>query len=309
MKLRNWLLIAAVALATPASAQMERRDPHIGYAYPAGGQQGSTVEVLIGGQAIGGASLVHVTGEGVHAASVQFVKPLSNDQLKELRVYVTGLIKARQGTQAGKPRAKGTPEEDEEVTPDVPTLLQHPLLKRLPDMSLPELEHWATQFLNTYRRQLNPQLIEMAVVELVIDADAEPGDRELRIAGRQGVSNPLRFQVGTLPEVREHEPNDQTVFDKTPLELPAVLNGQIMPGDVDRFRFHAKADTPLLLRAQARSLMPYLADAVPGWFEAALTLYDATGKEVAFADHYRFEPDPVLTFKAPKDGEYEIEVR
>jgi hypothetical protein len=51
-------------------------------------------------------------------------------------------------------------------------------------------------------------------------------------------------------------------------------------------------------------LIPYIADAVPGWFQPVLVLYDAKGKEVAFDDDYRFKPDPVILYKVPQDGEY-----
>jgi hypothetical protein len=64
-----------------------------------------------------------------------------------------------------------------------------------------------------------------------------------------------------------------------------------------------------VIEAHARSLIPYLADAVPGWFQATLALYDARGKEVAFADDYRFNPDPVLFYKITENGEYELEIR
>ena len=130
------------------------------------------------------------------------------------------------------------------------------------------------------------------------------------------------FQVGLLPEIRELEPNNRQAYQVPPnmarvrnlpkeraLELPVQLNGQIMPGDVDRFRFRASKGQQLVIEAQARSLIPYLADAVPGWFQAMLALYDAGGKEVAFADDYRFNPDPVLFYKIPENGEYELEIR
>ena len=82
-----------------------------------------------------------------------------------------------------------------------------------------------------------------------------------------------------------------------------------MPGDVDRYRFTAAQGQQLVAVVCARELMPYLADAVPGWFQAALTLYDAQGHEVAYGDDYRFHPDPVIHFKIPADGEYVIEIR
>ena len=40
-----------------------------------------------------------------------------------------------------------------------------------------------------------------------------------------------------------------------------------------------------------------------------MTLYDADGKELAFADDYRFHPDPVLFFKVPKDGLYKFKIK
>ena len=55
--------------------------------------------------------------------------------------------------------------------------------------------------------------------------------------------------------------------------------------------------------------MPYLADAVPGWFQAAVTLYDDQGNELAYAGGYRFHPDPVLHYEIPRDGRYLVEIR
>ncbi len=170
--------------------------------------------------------------------------------------------------------------------------------------------------------QVNRQLSEMVLIEVTIDADAAPGNRELRLGTRTGLTNPVVFQVGLLPEVRELEPNDKQAYPELPglpkaaalpkakpISLPAVLNGQIMPGDVDRFRFRALKGQKLVIQAHARSLIPYLADAVPGWFQATLALYDADGNEVAYADDYRFDPDPVLFYQIAEGGEYELEIR
>ena len=56
-------------------------------------------------------------------------------------------------------------------------------------------------------------------------------------------------------------------------------------------------------------MIPYLADAVPGWFQATLTLRDAKGKEVAYTDDFRFNPDPIITYTIPADGEYLLEIK
>jgi hypothetical protein len=88
------------------------------------------------------------------------------------------------------------------------------------------------------------------------------------------------------------------------IALPCTVNGQIASGEVNRYRFEASKGQRLVISTQARQLIPYVADAVPGWFQPVLALYDSRGKEVAFADDYRFKPDPVILFEVPQDGEY-----
>ena len=81
-----------------------------------------------------------------------------------------------------------------------------------------------------------------------------------------------------------------------------------MPGEVDRYRFQARKGQRLVVVVSARELMPYLADAVPGWFQAAVAIRDSRGDELAYDDHYRFHPDPVLYCRIPKDGPYVLEI-
>jgi hypothetical protein len=77
---------------------------------------------------------------------------------------------------------------------------------------------------------------------------------------------------------------------------------------VDRYRFWARQGQQLVMAVEARQLIPYLADAVPGWFEATLTILDSRGKEMASAERYRFHPDPVIHFAVPQNGEYLVEI-
>jgi len=202
----------------------------------------------------------------------------------------------------------------------------HPLFYDMERKSLRELVHVVASLQSTRgKRQLNRQLAEWVLIKVTVDADAPPGDRELRIATPAGLTNPMVFKVGVFPEVCELEPNNQKALPDLPRlqglpdlrgllkakphDLPVVFNGQVLPGDVDRFRFRARHGQRLVIEAQARKLIPYLADAVPGWFQATLALYDAEGKEVAFVDDYRFHPDPILLCWIPQDGEYELEIR
>jgi hypothetical protein len=289
---------------------------------------------------------VYVSGEGVRASVVRYIKPLRNlqkeqrdllqDRLKEIRDKRLAELPMRlrgrsesskkssqRRSTARKPATPKKEGEDKEDKKEEVKLPDHPLLVDMDSKSLRELAHIRdVMFFPRSKQQLNRQLAEMVLVEITIDPEAVPGNRELRLATKTAVTNPVVFQVGTWPEVRELEPNDREAYPRLPnipkttnlpkekpLDLPVLLNGQTMPGDVDRFRFRARSGQQLVIEAHARSLIPYLADAVPGWFQATLALYDARGNEVAYADDYRFNPDPVLFYRIPAGGEYELEIR
>jgi len=87
-----------------------------------------------------------------------------------------------------------------------------------------------------------------------------------------------------------------------------VLNGQIMPGEVDKWPLQLRAGQKLIVAVQARKLIPYLADAVPGWFQAAVSIKDADGRELAYDDDCGYVPDPALMFQVPRDGDYTVEI-
>lgn len=335
--------------------------PRIGYVYPAGGRQGTTVEITVGGQYLRAVKDVLVTGPGVHAEVVKWnepMRPLNGDQARLLRQKVTDLrqkllsegqtpgpnapflgagadpkaARFLKGTGKFAPQAqakatatpaataKPTPAATAptsgtataKATPEEPvTLPDYPMYRNLDQYTLPELDYMVKDFLKPMKRQQNSQIGETVTIRVTIDQTATAGDREIRLRSPIGLSNPLRFQVGQLPEVCEREPNDPDApTDKALVtSVPVLLNGQITPGDVDNFRVQCKAGQKLVIQVQARALMPYLADAVPGWFQAVIALYGPNGKEVAYADDFRFDPDPVLYFEIPADGQYRVEIR
>ncbi len=303
-------------------AQTARPEPHIGYLYPAGGQQGKVFQIIAGGQFLRGASRVHISGEGVHARVLHHFPPLRNldrEQRQEVQRRFTQLRQKRLAEAAGRepglmPRRRVPLDPPNSQASNKPVELpDHPLFQNWENLSLRELEGLGKELFNARKRQLNAQIAELIQIEINIDAGAPAGDRELRVETSAGLTNPLCFQVGLLPETREIEINDPSASANLPripaVDLPILLNGQIKIGDIDRFQVKAHRDQNLVINVQARRLIPYLADAVPGWFQATVALYDKTGKEVAFADDYRFSPDPVLFYRIPEDGEYELEIR
>jgi hypothetical protein len=149
-----------------------------------------------------------------------------------------------------------------------------------------------------------------ARLEVTIAPDAAPGEREIRLLTPGGVSNRFRFIVGELPEVKETEPNSDAPHAQPLPALPVLVNGQIgAPADRDDYRLSAKAGQTLVASIQARTIIPFIADAVPGWLDACLTLYDAHGKPLATVDDVHLKPDPVLVVTIPRDGEYVLEVK
>ena len=159
--------------------------------------------------------------------------------------------------------------------------------------------------------------------EITVAPDAKPGRREIRVITKRGVSNPLPFYLGQVPEVarkpmktmqmpvlgkeylaQRHRPLEE---EELRITVPCTMNGQIAAGEMNRYRFQASKGQRLVISAKARDLVPYVADGVPGWFQAVLKLSDTKGKELAYDDDFRFNPDPLIYFEAPEDGEYLVD--
>ena len=287
--LRCRLVAAAVALSlAPASAQ--QFEPHIGYVYPAGGQLGTTFTAIIGGQHLNNATSVLISPGSVTATVLEQEKQLTPKEQKATKEVLSKLQEKRKS--------------GEKLTPDE--------MK-----SAMEIKKKLMAF---GRKLSNPALSEFVTLQFSIPPNAPVGKYEVRLVAQGGLSNPMAFYVGELPEFSKPDwkslPRNRKsmnpVIPKTEeikVSLPAVLNGQIPPGGVDKYRFPVKAGQALLVSVSARELIPYLADAVPGWLQAAVTLYDGAGKELAYSDDFRFHPDPILFYKIPKDGDYVLEIK
>lgn len=311
---RCW--ISALCLgALSAGAQA-----YIGFVYPAGGQQGTTFQITLGGQALEGVDGVRVSGRGVTARVVEYNKQMNPQEIQLLQEQLRELKTV-------------------------------PPAKR--DLSISNLTERLEKFIGDYVQQ--PQCASIAnlvVAEVTVAKDAPTGEREIRLETPRSLSNPMAFHIGQLPEVtappmptsqkqilgkegqslrkRKRDkakdgmmgmemmqmavsmggPGAQSDVDddEVCIRLPCTVNGQIASGSVDRFRFSAKRGQRLVFDVLARALVPYMADAVPGWFQPVVALFDAQGREVAYDDDYRFRPDPVLFCDIPADGEYVLAI-
>ncbi len=352
----------AVIMASASSAVAQRQ--YIGYVYPAGGQQGDTFAIRLGGQALRNVSDVVVTGEGVSVRLVDYYRVMNNQELGLLRKQLRELKKkdakvgdmmvakmafyefpqsvkppevegivcptcgllnppfatvcsscnaklekpkdAKAGKKKGKKGKKDAPKSQEEIA-------KEKLIERIERI-----------FAEDERTPAVRAHCELVFAEVTVAPDAKPGRREIRVITKSGISNALPFYVGQVPEVarkpmktgkkqvlgkeslaqRKRPPEE----DEVRITLPCTMNGQIAAGEVNRYRFPAKKRQRLVISAKARDLVPYVADGVPGWFQAVLRLRDAKGNELAYNDDFFFHPDPVLYYEVPKDGEYVLSI-
>ena len=300
------IILAVVSIFVPYAGSQTLTPPYIGYLYPAGGQQGSTIRILAAGQYLKGVDSVYVSGEGISAKVVEYMRPLNREQQRELGRRLADI---RQKRLFPNRPLKVQPEDTTEPKVVIP---EYSMLQNLENKTDKELQKIAVEFLTANNRLQPPKesTQEKVIIEINISPNASAGNRDIRLGANGGLTNPMCFQVGPLPEIKKDDVFEPNVsINSTPLNIPVVVNGQLRVGEVDRYRFNAKRGEKLVIVTQARSLIPYLADAVPGWFQPSLTLYDSSSNEVAFGDHYRFDPDPVVFYEVPNDDEYQLEIR
>jgi Concanavalin A-like lectin/glucanases superfamily len=295
---------------------------YIGFVYPAGGQRGTTIRITLGGQKLEGVDRVIISGSGVTGKIVEYNKKMSNQEVQIISEQLQELKR--------KPAA--------EQSPAITNMISK--IERV-------------MFANTP----NPacaSIANLVIAEVTFDPNAPPGQREIRLCTKNGISNPLVFNVGQLPELaaepmvtaplvtlgkeeqslrrkkREQKSSGSEMMmegmmmegmmmgsagiqsdlddEEVLVKLPCTLNGQIAQGSVDRYRFLAKKGQKLVVVVQARELVPFMADAVPGWFQPVLVLCNSRGKEVAYVDDYQFKPDPVMLCEIPEDDVYHLAI-
>ncbi len=362
-KLRIAILgtVALLAAAPCAWAQNQ----HIGFVYPAGGQQGTTFPIRLGGQGLVHPDDVIVSGEGVSVRLVDYYRVMNNQELALLRQQLNELQKdgstvddamAARMAWFEFPEPIGPPAETEEVVgllcaacgvlnpldatvcsdchaeldPSEAAASGGEQASEEPAESEQEIarqnliERIQRVFAEDERFPAVRSQAELVFAEVTVEPDAKPGRREIRVVTKRGISNALSFYVGQLPEVarkpmttmrfpvlgREHlsQRNRPPEEEELRISIPRTMNGQMAAGEVNRYRFHATAGQRLVMFAKARDLIPYVADGVPGWFQAVLRLHDADGNEVAYNDDFRFHPDPLIYYEVPADGEYVLTI-
>ena len=132
-------------------------------------------------------------------------------------------------------------------------------------------------------------------VELTIPADAAPGQFPLTVKTPAGVSGSFPFIVDRFNPVTEVEPNDSPRTAQA-IALPTTVVGAIgRAGDVDYYRFEAKAGQEIGVQL--------LTAAVGSKLEPVLELTDADGRVLTESTN------GLLGYTCPAAGTYAVSVR
>jgi hypothetical protein len=151
---------------------------------------------------------------------------------------------------------------------------------------------------------LSVQIVRVTDTEVLTQVKADRaatlGRRDVRLYTDRGSVLGV-FDVGTLPEITEQEPNDE-IEKAQPVSLPVLVNGVVGPGaDYDHFKFHANAGQSLIFDVNATRNGSYL--------DSSLTLFTDKGRRIAFNDDYYIHKDPFLSYTFQTSGDYVLRVR
>jgi hypothetical protein len=160
-------------------------------------------------------------------------------------------------------------------------------------------ERWPVQARASGRGVTIKAAKEKGKLTVAIAGDAEPGTYWVWLYDQQGASVPQPFIVGTLPEVREQEPNDDP---KSPQRLPfaaVTVNGRLeKAGDVDCFSLVLQKGQTLVAAMEAWATLRSPMDSV-------LQVLDPDGF-VLDQNNDTNGLDPFLAVPIPKDGVYVV---
>lgn len=335
--LKKSLIITIGLTALQLLAPPKSKAPYIGYVYPSGAKQGTENLLIIGGMNLNGINEASFSGNGIKVKSIKFFRPfkrLSNDLRRELKPILKAIdegndpiaeskkstqkilkkLKKQQAEAKDNPSKEIQLSDELKITPGERLVYidktPEEVVKIIKELSPLEYQILLKEVFKTRNvLQAAPAIAQTAIMEIDVSPDAKPGFRELRLKGNKGISNHIPFVISNMPEKITDTFSLGNKNAISEIKINTITNGQIMPGEVDKYRFKAEKGQNLSFDLQGRSLVPFLSDAVPGWFQPIISIHDSSGKQLAFADDNLFNPDPVIAFTAPKTEEYELWIR
>lgn len=134
-----------------------------------------------------------------------------------------------------------------------------------------------------------------------VGENVPPGEYDVRLVTKLGISNPRTFVVSDYNEFLETEPNNEKK-EANRVEVNTTINGRIDKSeDIDWYVFAAKKGQRIIIDCHAWRIDSRL--------DAVMWLYDANGKQLAASqdeDYSSEKRDPEIDFECQNDGDYFI---
>lgn len=138
--------------------------------------------------------------------------------------------------------------------------------------------------------------------KVVVEKEAAPGLRSLRVGTAYRLSEPVGFEIADLPVLCESVTNRAAKGEAQIAALPVCLDGRIHGPAGDRYRFEAKKGMTVVALAESR-VRPF------GGFCPALAFEDAAGKACEGVVLQANDETPAAVFEVPQDGVYALTVK
>ena len=151
-------------------------------------------------------------------------------------------------------------------------------------------------------RSITPVDDNTVKVVVAVPDDYPLGEQLVQVRCTSGVSDFRSFRIGALPIVDEKEPNG-SLPEAQPLELNVTVHGVVENEDADLYAIKLAKGQRVGIDVEALRLGTYL-------FDPAVSVLDARRFEVASADDSpAAQQDGVVSFVAPEEGTYYVQVR
>ncbi|HQL49555.1 MAG TPA: hypothetical protein PLR91_00040 [Kiritimatiellia bacterium] len=159
-----------------------------------------------------------------------------------------------------------------------------------------------TTVLNKKGRPVATVLPDRLRFRVVIDKEAAPGMRALRVSTAYRLSEPVGFDVqSALPELSEPATNRAGAAVCTLEQMPLWVNGRVSHKEPDCYRFEARQGMRIVACTQAATLPP-------NGFLPTLAFCDPSGNPCEGVTLHDAEHAPVAVFEVPRDGSYALRV-
>ncbi|MDG3003800.1 hypothetical protein [Paludisphaera mucosa] len=139
--------------------------------------------------------------------------------------------------------------------------------------------------------------------KIVVPATVAVGAYPIRVQTDDGVSSPLLFAVGQLPQVAEVEENSRFEAPQALAATPVDVEGRVAGNDVDFYKFAGKKGQRIVVDAQCAR--------VGSGIDPSIKLSQATPTRrfmAAADDTPGLLTDARLTTELPEDGDYVVEL-